>query len=85
MPPRSNPVRGVAPVSPAIALNAVNASLSDVVAPVEKTSVPLKVPGRNPVIDVPVVPRSPLMSVGPVFVTVAALRTPKVAADPSVI
>jgi len=56
-----------------------------VVALVEKNSVPLKVPGGNPVIDVPVVPRSPLMLVGPVFVTVAALRTPKVAADPSVI
>ena len=45
-------------------------------------SVPVKVPGGNPVIDVPVVPRSPLITVGPVFVTLAWLRTPKVAAEP---
>jgi hypothetical protein len=75
----------VASLSWEIALYAAIASLSCVVALVEKNSVPLKVPGGNPVIDVPVVPRSPLMLVGPVFVTVAALRTPKVAADPSVI
>lgn len=55
------------------------------IALVEEYSVPLKIPGGNPVIDVPVVPRSPLMLVGPVFVTVAALRTPKIAADPRVI
>jgi hypothetical protein len=37
------------------------------------------------VIDVPVVPRSPLITVGPVFVTLALLRTPNVAAEPRLI
>jgi hypothetical protein len=85
MPPRSNPVREVAPPRLAIALNAANASLRGAAALIEIILDPLKIPGGNPVVDVPVVPRSPVMIVGPVFVTAAALRTPKDAADPSVI
>jgi hypothetical protein len=40
-------------------------------------TVPLTCPGGNPVIAVPgLSPRSPLIVVGPVFVTVDAARTP---------
>ena len=39
---------------------------------------PVNTPGGNPVIDVPPVPRSPLIVVGPVFVTLVWLRTPNV-------
>ncbi len=40
-------------------------------------------PGGNPVIAVPgETPRSPLITVNPVLVTVVAPRTPNVAADP---
>jgi hypothetical protein len=48
--------------------------------------VPTTFPGGNPVIAVPrETPRSPLMTVRPVFVTVVATRTPKVAAVPKLI
>jgi len=45
--------------------------------------VPVTRPGRNPVTDVPDLrPISPLMVVGPVFVTVEEARTAKLAAVP---
>jgi hypothetical protein len=56
--------------------------LSGFVAGVPVISVPVKTPGGKPVIDVPTVPRSPLITVAPVFVTLAELRTPNVAAEP---
>jgi hypothetical protein len=41
------------------------------------------IPGGNPVMDVPgATPRLPLMMVAPVFVTVCAPNTPKLAAVP---
>jgi hypothetical protein len=49
-----------------------------------KASVPVNVPGGNPVMDEPPVPRSPFIIVGPVFVTLERLRTPKDAAVPRV-
>src|ERR1017187_1795620 len=43
-------------------------------------------PGANPVIELPGQrPKSPLMTLGPVLVTVEAPRTPKVAAVPKLI
>ena len=47
-------------------------------------TVPLTSPGGNPVIAVPgLTPRSPLITDGPVFVTVWPPRTPKLSAVPS--
>lgn len=48
-------------------------------------SPPVNDPGGNPVIEVPPVPMSPLITVGPVFVIAAALRAPNVAAVPRLI
>jgi hypothetical protein len=45
-------------------------------------SVPVKTPGGNPVIGVPVVPMSPWIVVGPVFVMADLPRAPNVAAEP---
>ena len=54
-------------------MNAVIALLSPM------SSVPVKVPGGNPVMDTPVVPRSPEMLVAPVLVIPAVPeRAPKV-------
>ena len=83
MPPRS-PVRGMAPASPTRALYAVRASSSGVIAWLETNSAPVKIAGGKPVMDVPVVPMSPLMAVGPVFVVPWELRTAKVDAEPRV-
>jgi hypothetical protein len=47
-----------------------------------KCCTPFTVPGGNPVVAVPgLTPRSPLMLVGPVLVTVEPARIAKVAAD----
>jgi hypothetical protein len=43
---------------------------------------PVKTPGGKPVIEVPVVPISPVTSVGPVLVIAAPARTPNVEAVP---
>jgi len=56
-----------------------------VVAALLMACVPVNVPGGNPVMDEPPVPRSPLIIVGPVFVTLERLRTPNDAAAPRVI
>src|SRR5271157_2787534 len=48
--------------------------------------VPLTLPGGKPVIEVPGErPRSPVMVVGPVLVTVEAPRTAKLSAEPSIV
>lgn len=71
----------------AAALNAVVRSLCACAATASATcAVPVKVPfggALKPVIEVPgLTPMSPLITDGPVFVTVLAPRTPKVAAAP---
>jgi hypothetical protein len=43
---------------------------------------PVKTPGGNPVIEVPVVPISPVTTVGPALVIVEPDKTPKVEAVP---
>jgi hypothetical protein len=58
------------------------ASLRGVVAWLAMNSPPVKTPGGNPVIDVPVAPISPWIVVGPVFVMAEKLRAPYVAAEP---
>src|ERR1017187_8965236 len=48
--------------------------------------VPFTIPGGNPVIERPgQTPKSPLMTLGPVLVTVEAPRTPKLAAVPKMV
>jgi len=84
IPPRSCPVRSLVGGKATAALYAFNASAwAAAAAEVPACMFPLSMPGGNPVIAVPgETPRSPLMIVIPVLVTVVAPRTPKVAADP---
>lgn len=63
-------------------LYAVWASDSAFEAALLMYSAPVNTPGGKPVIEFPFVPMSPIITVGPVFVIVAALRAPKVAAVP---
>src|SRR6185503_18768341 len=83
-PPRF-PATVIAPlVRPAASLYAVVKSNCAWAAAASATCiVPLTVPGGNPVTAVPGLnPRSPLIVVGPVLVTVEAARTTNVLADP---
>lgn len=70
VPPRS-PVRTVAPLRPNRVLYAEVASLSAVVVSLPMNLVPVIRPGGNPVMEVPAVPISPVMIVGPVLVMLA--------------
>jgi hypothetical protein len=72
---------------PAASLYAVvksaSAPFATVPGPVAVYTVPVTAPGGNPVTAVPgYTPRSPLMMLGPVFVTVVPARTPKLPAVP---
>jgi hypothetical protein len=58
------------------------ASLRGVAAWLAMNLLPVKTPGGNPVIDVPVVPMLPWIVVGPVFVMADPPRAPNVAAEP---
>jgi Ni,Fe-hydrogenase I small subunit len=63
-------------------LYAANASWKGVIAWVDTNAAPVKIPGGKPVMDVPKVPISPVMTVGPVLVMVAKPKAPKLSALP---
>ena len=80
--PPSSVATAVPPVRPAASLYAaVRSFLACKATASALWSVPLSVPGGNPVTAVPgLTPRSPLMTVGPVLVTVEPASTAKLAA-----
>ncbi len=67
----------------AVFIAVVKSALANIALESAACNTPFTIPGGNPVTAVPgLSPRSPVITVRPVLVTVAPARTAKLAADP---